>query len=145
MKGSNEENGPSGRAGQEILVAGANAVANGQAPAHITIDVTNRPAPDKAMLELFLAPAEVVPNETYFVLVSTRTTAGEERIGAVSFFPPRRGVPQAFYLDASSLLAEMAAHGATQAELLIALAPASRKQGLTKSSVRVIDVRLVAR
>ncbi len=133
------------QSGKEILVPGAGGLATGKAPATVPIDVGPKPAPEKAILKLLLAPAEVTPDERYFILVSGRTAAGERRIGAVSFFPPRPGATETFYLDASAFLADMAAHGATRGELVIALAPVSPDQGLTKSSVRVIDARLVDR
>jgi hypothetical protein len=149
MPASAEELAPGGTVGQdglpgrELLVSGADTVADGKSPTHITIDVGKEPVPPRAKLELLLSPVAVSPNETYFVVVSLRTISGEKRLGIVSFFPPRQGAIQAFYFDVPILLAELRAQGTSRIELSIALSPAKRYQDLKGSSVRVVGARLV--
>jgi hypothetical protein len=132
-----------GLPGREVLIAGANVVADGKSTARITIDLGLEPVQPGAKLELLLMPSAVSPKETYFVVVSMKTASGEKRLGAVSFFPPREGEVQAFYFDASPILAELRAQGTGRIDLSVALAPANRDKDLTRSSVRVVGARLV--
>jgi hypothetical protein len=149
MPASAEELAPGGAVGQqglpgrELLVSGADTVADGKSPARITIDLGNAPVPPRAKLELLLSPVAVSPSETYFVLVSLNTASGEKRLGTVSFFPPRQGTVQAFYFDVQTVLAELRAQGTSRIDLSIALSAANRDQDLKESSVRVVGARLV--
>jgi hypothetical protein len=149
MPASAQEMAAAGTTGQErlpgrkILVAGADSVATGKSPARITVDVGKDLLPPKAKIELLLSPVAVSPNETYLVVVSLKTASAEKRLGTVSFFPPRQSAIQAFYFDASPILAELRAQGTSRIDLIIALAPANRDQELKGSSVRVVDARLV--
>ena len=149
MPASAEEMAPGGAVGQEglpgreLLVSGADTVADGKSPTHITIDFGKEPVPPRAKLELLLSPVAVSPNETYFVIVSLKTASGEKRLGTVSFYPPRQGAIQAFYFDVPTILAELRAQGTSRIDLSIALSPANRDQDLKESSVRVVGARLV--
>jgi hypothetical protein len=135
--------GQAGLPGRELLVAGADTVADGKSPTHVTIDFGTGPVPPTAKLELSLSPVAVTPNETYFVVVSLKTASGEKRLGTVSFFPPRPGAIQAFYFDISTIVAELRTQRTSRVDLSIALTPANRDQDLKGSSVRVVDARLV--
>jgi hypothetical protein len=128
--------------GREILVAGAGSLANGKTPAQITIDLGGAP-PREAKLELALEPVAVVPNEPYFVVVSVKAPSGEKRLGTVSFYPPRAGMAEKFYFDASPLLNEAKAYGTSRMNLSVAVVPASKDDQLKESSIRVVGARLV--
>jgi hypothetical protein len=131
--------------GRDVLVAGAGAVIDGKSRANVKIDVGAQPVPARPKLELLLAPSEVVPNEPYLIVVSVEGGEGTDakRLGTASFFPARSGVVQAFYFDASAIVAEMKAKGTTRADLSLALAPVERTQALTSSKVRVVGARIV--
>ena len=127
--------------GRAILVAGQGAVADAASPAAVTVNVGDTSIAPRARLELSLAPVTAA-DEGYLIVVSVKPPEGPmQRLGTVSFFPPREGVPQVFYFDAAPLAAVAATRGG-QAELSIALAPAEATQKV-KSSVRVVGARLV--
>jgi hypothetical protein len=128
--------------GRDILVAGADAAINGRAPTKVSIDIGSQPLPPRPKLELTLSPSDAA-GEAYLVVVDVGNGADAKRLGAVSFYPARRGVAQAFYFDAAPVIAAMKAKGTTRAELSLSLAPVERGQTLTTSEVRLIGARLV--
>ncbi len=132
----------SGAPGRQVLIAGAGAIADGRVPAIVMVDLGPRHISPAATLELLLSPSLVIPNERYLIVVSAKIPGGEKRLGAVSFFPPRPGVTQAFYFNLSALRNETAVP-IRPFELSIALVPASREQGKINSSIRVIDALLL--
>jgi hypothetical protein len=131
--------------GRDVLVAGAGAVIDGKSRTLFTIDVGTQAVPARPKLELLLAPSEVVPNEPYLIVISLEQSGGNDakRLGTASFYPARSGVVQAFYIDASAIIAEMKAKGTTRADLSVSLAPVERTQTLTSSKVRLVGVRIV--
>ena len=140
---SDDISGQAALQGRDVLVAGAGSIADGKSAALISIDLGTEPVSPQANLELLLAPVTVSPNENYLVVVSvgSDSASGAKRLGAVSFFPPRPGVTQAFYFKISPILEEMNARGAPRIELSITLA--SRHQSLLKSAVRIVGARIV--
>jgi hypothetical protein len=140
---ADETIGQEGSMGRDILVAGANSVADGKSRAHITIDPGTEPVSSRASLELLLSPVAVSPNEPYLVAVAMSTASGEKPLGTVSFFPPRVGAVQAFYFNIAPLLAEWRTQATKRTDLSIALIPATRDQSLAVSAVRVVGARLV--
>jgi len=141
---SNDISGQAAWQGRDVLVAGAGSIADGKTAAVISIDLGGEPVSPQANLELLLAPVTVSPNENYLVVVSivSNSPSAAKRVGAVSFFPPRPGVTQAFYFKISPILEEMKARGGGgRIELSITLA--SRHQSLLESAVRIVGARIV--
>jgi len=76
--------------GRDVLVAGAGTVADGKSPATVMIDIGKEAIPARPKLELTLAPATIVPNEKYLIVVSIKPREGPpKRLGTTSFFPAR--------------------------------------------------------
>ena len=71
--------------GRDVLVAGADAIATGKSPAHITIDLGGAPLLPNAKLELLLSPIAFSPTEAFLIVVSASTASEEKRLGTVSF------------------------------------------------------------
>lgn len=128
--------------GRDVLVVGKGTAIKANSPVNITIDVGARPPP-RAKLELSLAPSDAA-DERYLIVVDLGKNAGAKRLGAVSFYPPRQGVAQAFYFDLAPAIAEANARRATQIDLQLTLTPAERGQTLTAAEVRVVGARLIA-
>ena len=126
--------------GRDVLVAGAGALIGGQSRTRIKIDLGAGPIPPQPRLEISLAPAEVVPNEPYLIVLEG---ADAKRLGAVSFFPPKTGSVQAFYFDAAAIVADMKARGTTSAELTLSLVPTQKSEKPMASRVRVVGARIV--
>jgi hypothetical protein len=129
--------------GRDILVSGAGGVATQQSPATVAIDLGREPVSARTNLELLLSPTAAVPDQAYLIIVSARVGNDENRLGAVSFYPPRPGVVQAFYFGSAPILALLKEHGSSRMDLSIALVPASREESLTGSAVRIVGARLV--
>lgn len=129
--------------GRDILVAGAGAAINGRAPTKVEIDIGPQPLPPRPKLELRLSPSEVAADEAYLVVVDLGSGPDAKHLGAVSFYPARAGVAQAFYFDAAPIVAEMKAKGTTRAALSLLLAAVERTQTPITSEVRLIGARLV--
>ncbi len=130
--------------GRDVLAAGAGTIADGKSPATLSIDVGKEPLPARPKLELTLAPASIVPNEKYLIVVSLKPRqAPPRRLGAASFFPARPGTDTVFYFDATPIAAELKASRTTTVQLSVALVPVERSRALTASAVRIVGARLV--
>ena len=140
-KGAAPETAPRGR---DVLVAGADAVADGKSPAVATIDFGEGSVSPHANLQLLLSPVAVSPNEHFLVLVTARGSEGERRVGSVAFFPPRPGAIQSFFFNVSPILAEMKAQKTNRISLSIALVPVDRNQQLSHTAVSLVGARLRA-
>jgi hypothetical protein len=129
--------------GRDVLVAGTGAVIDSKSRTRVEIDVGAQPLPAGPKLELLLSPSEVV-DEPYLVVVEAGERADAKRLGVVAFYPPPQpGAAQAFYFDASAVIADMKARGTTRADLFLRLAPVERTQILTSSKVRLMGARIV--
>jgi hypothetical protein len=129
--------------GRDVLVAGANAVADGKSPALATIDFGEAPVSPRSSLQILLSPVATSPDESYLILVSIRSSDGEKRLGSGTFFPPRTGAVQPLYFNVAPVLAEMKAQRTSRINLSIALVPPDRSQTLSGSAVRLVGARLL--
>jgi len=130
--------------GRDVLVAGAGTIADGKSPATVMIDIGEEAIPARPKLELTLAPATIVPNEKYLIVVSIKPREGPpKRLGATSFFPARAGADTVFYFDAAPIVAEMKSNQTRAVQLSVALVPADRSKELSVSALRIVGARLI--
>jgi hypothetical protein len=134
-----------GLPGRDVLVSGAGAIIDGASRTTLTIDFGTQSLPNRPILELLLSPVEPIADESYLIVFTLGRGEGVDakRLGAASFFPPRPGNVETFYINASAIVAEMKAKATTRAELSLTLAPAEPTQSRISAKVRVVGARLV--
>lgn len=132
-----------GLPGRDVLVSGAGAIIDGASRTTVTIDVGTQSLPGRPALELLLSPVEPIADESYLIVITLGRGEEGKRLGAASFYPPRPGKAETFYINAAPIVAEMKAKATTRAELSLTLAPVEAAQSRISSKVRVVGARLV--
>jgi hypothetical protein len=130
---------------RDVLIGGAGAIADGNSPAVVTIDLGKVETSSQALLELALTPIAVSPDEQYQIVVSANPAngAGAWLGGSASYPPLRPSEVRRILVPLPRISPEMRAKGDTQVNLSVRLVPADPDKKLTGSSVRVVGVRVV--